>query len=134
MTSLFEERERAAEFGYAHGEELRFLAVREGAETLARWAAEAIGQPPEAGDGYAAALVGRLVGGAGEAELVAQVQQDLEKAGHPDAAREVAVRFAKAIATASDRLHGRQPVRHEPAVHAAVKPVPHAHGFWGWTT
>ncbi len=133
MTSLFEERERAAEYGYTHGEELRFLALREGIESMAHWAAEAIGQPPEAGAGYAAALLGRLTGGAGVPDLVARVSQDLEAAGHPDLAREIPARFSQAIATADDRLHGRLPPHHEAAAPPAVKPVPHTHGFWGWT-
>ena len=133
MKTMFEERERAAEYGYTHDEELRFLALREAIEHVAHWAAEAIGQPAEAGAGYAAALVGRLVGGSGETDLVARVTQDLESAGHPDLARQVSGRFAQAIATANDRLHGRLPPRHEPAVHPAVKAVPHTHGFWGWT-
>ena len=34
MTTLFEDRERAAEYGFAHGEELRFLAHRAGIEAL----------------------------------------------------------------------------------------------------
>lgn len=133
MTTLFEQRERAAEYGYAHGEELRFLALREATESVAHWAAEAIGQPAEAGADYAAALVGRLVGGAREADLVMRVKQDLEAAGHPDLAREVSGRFGQAVATADDRLHGRLPPRHEPAVHGAAKSTSHPHGFWGWT-
>ncbi len=133
MTSLFEERERAAEYGYTHGEELRFLALREGLASVAHWAAKAIGQPPEAGTGYAEALLGRLAGGAGEADLVARVRQDLEAAGHPDFAGEVAIRLSQAVATADDRLHGRLPPRHEPAAHPSAKPARHPHGFWGWT-
>lgn len=133
MTSMFDQRERAAEYGFTHGEELRFLALREGIDTVAHWVAEAIGQPPEAGAGYADALIGRLAGGAGEADLVDRMKQDLKNAGHGDLVGEVGPRLSQAVAAADDRLHGRSPPRHEPAVHRPVKSEPHTHGFWGWT-
>ncbi len=131
MTTLFEDRQRAAEYGYVHAEELRFLAVREGLQSVARWVAEALGENEKAGSGYAAALVGRLVGGAGEAELLGVVRRDMEAARRPDLIDEVGPRFSQAVVSASDRLHGTLPPHHG-AAHRAVQAAPHPHGFWGW--
>ena len=133
MTTLFEDRQRAAEYGYVHAEELRFLAVREGVESVARWAAETLGESPEAGADYAAALVGRLVGGADAAELLGVIKRDMEAARRPDLSDEVGPRFSRAVVSASDRLHGTLPPRHEAAIHPVVQATPHPHGFWGWT-
>ena len=103
---------------------------------MAHWAARGrSASRRRAGAGYAAALLGRLTGGAGVPDLVARVSQDLEAAGHPDLAREIPARFSQAIATADDRLHGRLPPHHE-AGGATPRSSrwPHTHGLLGLGT
>ena len=102
------------------------MAPRGGIDATARWAAEAVGHSAEAGAGYAAALVGRPIGGAGEAELLGDVRGDLEAACGPTAS--VSPHVSKAVVSASDQLR-TLPWSHEAARHRAMQAAPHPHGF-----
>ena len=90
-------------------------------------------QADATGARYAEVLVARLVGGAGEADLVAQVKGDLDAAGRSDLGREAGSRFAQAWANASGRLHGTLAPRREPGTYLIAKPASRPHAFWGWT-
>lgn len=102
MTPLFDDRERAAENRYAHGEELRFLSRREGGRALGEWAAARLGVPAEA---YAAGLVDAVLAGAAPAALVARVGADFERAGVTEAAGTPAEVLDRATADAHAKLH-----------------------------
>ncbi len=79
MASFFDERERAAEYGFVHAEELRFVAARRGVETLGLWAAQRMRMADPAT--YAAGLVEAMTGGAGEAAVLARVIADPSAGG-----------------------------------------------------
>ena len=132
MSSLFDDRERAAEYGFTHAEELRFLAAREGVQALADWAAARMHHADAAA--YATILLDTLLGGASDEEIVARVRSDLDRAGQPDAANEVSVVLAQAFAQAHAKLYeGEQARRSAVASQPPVGPQSHhRHGFWGW--
>lgn len=50
MTTLFDDRERAAEAKFAHDEEMKFLAAARRDKLFARWAAERAGLSGEAAE------------------------------------------------------------------------------------
>jgi hypothetical protein len=131
MSALFEERERAAEFGFAHGEELRFLAKRAAARDLAAWAAENMALDATATVTYADKMVGLLVAGAHEGDLISQVRSDLERAGKPAISNQADIVFARAMADADAKLNGTTPTR-TPASGGATQRH-QRHQFWGWT-
>lgn len=117
MTS-FNERERAEEHAFAHAEELRFLAAREGTAAVAAWAAERLGK-----EGYEATLVDALVAG-GVAAVAARVRDDLAGAGRPEAAAQATAVLERAVADA--RLRRRSGA---PAADVATAPAYHPRGF-----
>ena len=131
MSVLFDDRERAAEYGFAHAETLRFLAAREGVEALGAWAAKQMGV--EDATAYADTLVGFVLGGASQAALLARVRGDLLRAGVSDVVEQAGSVLDKAIAEAYARLHDTK--RDTGAAVAAAAPVlaeHRRHGFWGW--
>ena len=103
MASFFDERERAAEYGFVHAEELRFLAARRGVETLGIWAAQRMRMADPAT--YAAGLVEAMTGGAGEAAVLARVIADLQRAGQADIGNEAGAVLSRATAEAHGKLH-----------------------------
>ena len=131
MSVLFDDRERAAEYGFAHAETLRFLAAREGVEALGVWAAKHMGLEDAAA--YSDTLVRSVLGGASQAALLARVRGDLIRSGVSDVVDQAGSVLDKAIAAAYARLHDTQ--RDTSAAVAAAAPVlaeHHRHGFWGW--
>ena len=67
--TLFEDRERAAEYGFTHAEELRFFATRDGIEALAFWAASGLNLAGDARSSYVQDAVNRFVCGRGRGHV-----------------------------------------------------------------
>lgn len=108
MSQFLKDRERAAEGIFVREEELRFLAVRRGLQSLAGWAAEAMGLDKEAAKTYEDALVGDFLSGAPENAVVARVSTDLERAGKPAMSTTVGTTLSQAVAEATLALRGRK--------------------------
>lgn len=100
MTTSFEKRERAAEGLFVRKEEARFLAHRSAIEALGSWAGESMELDAAAQAAYSQQLVGRLVAGATDDELVMTVQTDLERAGKPSLSGHVQMVLVQAHAAA----------------------------------
>lgn len=127
MANLWEDRERAAEYGFANQEERRFLVARRSVDGLARWAAERIGCEPEA---YADVLVGEFLSGAASNVLVRRVEADLVRAGEQPRPGEVAAVLHKAAGDADITSAGGG--RGASQTPSDVKAVHARHAFWGW--
>ena len=74
--TLFDERERAFEYLYAHDEELRFLALARRNRLFAQWAAEQIGFRGEEYERYLRSFVDCAVRREGEESLIQRVRED----------------------------------------------------------
>ena len=81
MTRFFEERERAAEMLFVRQEEARFRAHAQGIQSLANFAAEALGVDHHSAVAYADELMTSVVHGAKDDVLVERVRADLEANG-----------------------------------------------------
>lgn len=106
MAPMFDERERTAESIFVHDEQMRFIARRRGLETLAAWAADAMGMTSEDKSRYSLRLIEAFVGGTTEEKLAETVQTDLERAGKPALSTHVGTTFARAVADATFELRG----------------------------
>lgn len=81
MTTLFEDRERAAEWAFAHWGEVRFRARCNALRSVAGYAAARLNLAPAATQAYADDLVVALVEGARDEALVERIRADLEARG-----------------------------------------------------
>ncbi len=135
--TLFEDRQRAAEYGFTHGEELDFLAHRQGLEAVTRQVAAGLDLDDTATTVTVADTIERYVAGASGTDLVAGLRSRLERAGKWDLAARVDARLERATADATARLRGRAVEGDAPSA-GSVPPRPtptmphHRHGFWGW--
>ena len=132
--TLFEDRERAAEYGFTHAEELRFFATRDGIEALALWVASGLNLAGEARSSYVQEAVNRFVCGEDEGTLIASIRADLERRGKTDLARDAGTVFQLSVASAADRLHGRsQRTAVSETAGRDIRLDHHQHAFWGWS-
>lgn len=131
MSTLFDDRERAAEYGFTHEEELRFLARRKGVEALAAWAAEGMGLDAASSADYVEATLASFVHGEGEIDLVNRVRSDLERAGKPALSTTANDVLTRATAAATMDLHGTRP-RPPSEPKAEPRAEHHRSDFWGW--
>lgn len=81
MTRFFEERERAAEMLFVRQEEARFRAHAQGIQSLANFAAQALGVDHQSAVAYADELMTSVVHGAKDDALIERVRADLEANG-----------------------------------------------------
>jgi hypothetical protein len=80
MSTTFDERERAFESHFAHGEELRFRARAQRNRLLATWAGERMRLTQDAAAGYVASITEDGAVASDEA-LLARLQADLRACG-----------------------------------------------------
>ncbi|MHC1998869.1 ATPase inhibitor subunit zeta (plasmid) [Methylobacterium sp. CM6241] len=81
MTRFFEERERAAEMLFVRSEEARFRVHAQGVQSLANYAAQALGVDYQSAVAYADELMSSVIHGAKDNELIERVRADLEANG-----------------------------------------------------
>lgn len=79
--TLFDERERAAELMFVHGEEMRFRALARRNKLLGLWAGDKMGLTGADADMYAHDLVERVLDAAQDEHLVEKLRADLIQHG-----------------------------------------------------
>ncbi len=109
--TLFDERERAFENLFAHGEELRFRALARRNDLFARWAAEQLGLRRSERHAYIRSFVDGVVRPQSEEALIERVRADFVAEG-VDASDE-RIRAAFAAATMEAARQVRTEVRSE---------------------
>jgi hypothetical protein len=78
--AVLQDRERAFESKYAHDDQLRFRAQVRSVQYVGLWAAKRMGQNPESGAAYAAALVESYLAVPGREKLLLKLQADFQAA------------------------------------------------------
>lgn len=105
MTMLFEDRERAAEWAFAHEGEVRFLAHCSALKALASYAATRMDLSDDAARDYAKRLVAAAVDGAKDDALIERVRADLAGHGIAETAEALRARLVASLAQAA--LHNK---------------------------
>ena len=100
MTNLLEERERAAEWAFAHEGEVRFLMHCTALRALAAHASARMELDQPAAESYARDLVSASVNGTKDDALIERVRTDLEARGITETADDLRERLKQYVAKA----------------------------------
>ena len=98
MTTLFEDRERAAEWAFAHEGEVRFLAHCSALKALGGYAALRMDLPEDETRDYAKNLVAAAVDGAKDDVLIERVLADLAAHGITETPEALQARLVASLA------------------------------------
>ena len=100
MTTLFDERERAAEWAFAHEQEVRFLMHCDALKALAGYASARLGHDAAEAEAYAKDVVAALVQGTKDDALIERVRADLDAHGIAETASGLRERLSQFLAKA----------------------------------
>ena len=100
MARLFDDRERAAEWAFAHEEEARFIMHCSALKSLGEESAARMNLDEAASEAYAKGLVTTAIDGAKDDAVIERVRVDLEAHGISETAAGLNQRLAQHLAAA----------------------------------
>lgn len=100
------EREKAFENKYKHDEELRFRVEVKAAKLLGVWAGEQLGHAGQALTAYAVETATAQMEKAGNDDVIAKVEADLQKAGKPVLTHAIAAKMEECMNEAKRQVMG----------------------------